>query len=243
MADKPQAAFAIPTDQQSIPNDPDEWMHGFAASLEETRRAQLDDRQKILAAKAARIQQAREAMAQDGASPATLARLDRAVASTTRRADVVASTREAASQVSAIDPAGYALSGRLANAAGEGPANGSASLVVTVNAKPVKVATSRIGPDGALHLVLSAAAAKEYAGQSAAVQITIAGKTYPFDAKVTIKPGRAEIVRLPLLTDEPLGRGKAAPTSSETPAAKPDDTVKPKVRTAARTTVKKDEPK
>src|SRR5262249_31033836 len=110
----------------------------------------------------------------------------------------------------------------------KGPANGSAALVVQVVGKPVKIATSAIGPDGALHLVVPAAAAAQYARQPATIEVMVAGKPVQNDAKVTITPGLVETARLPLLPDAKEAVKQA------------DETPKPRTRVAA-VSAKKDD--
>ncbi|HEX8168750.1 MAG TPA: hypothetical protein VF601_23560 [Beijerinckiaceae bacterium] len=212
-----QVPCPAPSDRRELPKDAGKWAREFIGGLEDLRRGSLVQHRQGLAAEMEQLQDERRAMAgRDGVPPEVLALLDGAIAAAGRDAEIVDSTLRATEAAPRAESGGYALAGVLATADGRGPADGAASLVVAAKgATPAKVATARIGPDGSLYLTLSAKTAKQYAGQSAAVEITLAGKPFPVDARVTVTPGQTDTVRLPVLPDE------SRPCDPQPPPARP----------------------
>jgi hypothetical protein len=254
-----RTTYPPPPDRQALPTDAEQWAREYIGGLEDTRREHLVARQLNLAVDLQRFQDVRQVMAkQDNVPPEVFALIDDAIAATRHDAENVEASLRAVKEAPELEPGGYALVGVLATSAGKGPADGTAALVIAAADTSAKVATARIGPDGSLYLVLPAATAKQYAGQSAAVEITLAKKPFPINAKVTVTPGQVETVRLPVLPDEtrpkgelysdyqdaaPAGPAAAEAAPSEVQAEKPSGTeAKGKRSTGVRNPAKKDQP-
>jgi hypothetical protein len=218
-----------PPDRRALPKDAGQWVRDYVGGLENLRREHLVARQGVHLADLRRLRNTREAVAKRKNAPReVLALIDDAIVSARHDAAAVEATLDAIKAAPQFEPGGYVAAGVLATSTGKGPADGSAALVIQVTGGPtVKPASGKVGQDGSVYLVLPAKTAKQFAGQSAAIEITVAGKPLAVDAKVTIRPGQFDMVSLPLLPEEgarprpseptPAGSDAKATRSSDEP--------------------------